>query len=63
MQNTINAVGALLLVTVYYYKELLCKNLEGEKGFKEVFRQLEPESRLIKIAANYYFHYLVVSTK
>ena len=58
LQNTINAVGALLLTTVYYYKYSFSNGVNNI-DMKDVTRELNPESSFIKINADYYYHHLV----
>ncbi len=60
LNNTINAVGALLLTVVYYYKYSFSKEAGHEVEFKETTSQLQPESSLIQIKNDYYFHHLIV---
>lgn len=60
LQNTINAVGALLLTVVYYYKYAFSNELGKNVDFKETTRQLQPEASLMRINANYYYHHLIV---
>ena len=59
LQNTINAVGALLLVVTYYYKHAFSKEAGHEIDFRETTRQLQPESTFISINANYYYSTLI----
>jgi len=56
LQNTINAVGALLLTVVYYYKCAFSDEAKGDIGFKETTRQLQPAASFMKINAEYYYH-------
>jgi hypothetical protein len=44
LQNTINAVGALLLTVVYYYKFAFSKEAGQEVDFRDTTYQLEPEA-------------------
>jgi hypothetical protein len=55
LQNTINSVGALLITVIYYYKFAFEKESGNEMHFKEVTRQLIPESSFIRINADYYY--------
>jgi len=59
LQNTINAVGALLITVVYYYKLAFAKEAGHNVTFKEVFRQLQPEASFMQINADYYYHHLI----
>jgi hypothetical protein len=47
-KNTINAVGALLIVLIYYYKN------KDNLSFKDVTRALNPHSSLINLKEEYY---------
>lgn len=60
LQNTINAVGALLITVVYYYKVAFSKEADCEINFKETTRQLQPEASFMKINAKYYYSHLIV---
>lgn len=60
LQNTINAVGALLLTVVYYYKIAFSKEAMCDLDFKETTRQLEPKSTFIFINADYYYGHLLI---
>lgn len=59
LQNTINAVGALLLTVVYYYKFAFSAEAGSEVDFRETTRQLQPESSFMRINADYYYHHLI----
>lgn len=52
LKNVINAVGALLVCTVYYYKQ------KGGLTFKDTTSQLIPESNLFELKTEYYNAYL-----
>lgn len=60
LQNTINAVGALLLTVVYYYKYAFTVEAGHEIDFRLTTRQLQPESSFMRINANYYHQPLIV---
>lgn len=60
LQNTINAVGALLLTVVYYYKYAFSNESNSNINFKETTKQLQPKASFIKINADYYYHNLIV---
>ena len=60
LQHTINAVGALLITVIYYYKYSFSKENGNEVSFKDTTRQLQPESTFIKINADYYHDHLLV---
>lgn len=59
LQNTINAVGALLLTVVYYYKYAFSHEAGHEVNFRETTRQLRPDASFMKINADYYYHHLI----
>src|SRR5690606_31279368 len=59
LQNTINAVGALLLTVVYYYKHAFSNEAKYSIDFKETTIQLQPEASFMRIKANYYHDYLI----
>lgn len=58
LQNTINAVGALLLTVIYYYKFAFIKESGENIEFRETTRQLQPGASFMRINADYYFQYL-----
>src|SRR5688572_10687644 len=59
LQNTINAVGALLLAVNYYCKLAFSNDAEHDVNFRETTRQLNPQSIFLRLNADYYHHYLV----
>ena len=60
LKNSINAVGALLVTVIYYYKYAFSKDMGNEISFKETTRQLQPEASLLRINADYYSFKLLV---
>ncbi len=59
--NTINAVGALFLTVIYYYKYHFSIETNGEVEFRDITRRLEPDASLMKInAKGYYYFNLIV---
>ncbi len=60
LSNTLNALGALLIAVVYYYKLAFSVEAKKEIGFKETTGQLLPEAALFKINSDYYYQLLVV---
>lgn len=61
LQNTINSVGALLLVNVYYYKELFYNNgIIDEDSIIETKYKLNPSSSFVKLNSEFYYRNLVV---
>lgn len=59
LENTIEAVGALLITVVYYYKYALSSQLDDVKSIKETVLELNLESSFIKMDEKYYYSYLV----
>ncbi len=60
LQNTINAVGALLLTTAYYYKVAFSDEVKQEVTFRETTYQLKPDSTFLMINNDdYYYHSLI----
>jgi hypothetical protein len=60
LQNTINAVGALLLTVVYYYKYAFMNETGSQIDFRETTRQLQPEASFMRMNADYYYRHLIV---
>ena len=61
LENTINAVGALLVTTIYYYKYYFSNEANTVLNMKDVTSKLNPEASFMKINANYYKFNLVCS--
>jgi hypothetical protein len=59
LQNTINAVGALLIATVYYYKYAFSAEAESDVNIRETTRQLQPTASFIHLDPNYYYKTLI----
>ncbi|MEO9851888.1 MAG: hypothetical protein ABJE80_22810 [Reichenbachiella sp.] len=59
LKNTINAVSALLLTVVYYYRLTFSKEGGNELTFRETTRMLQPEANFLRINADYYYHNLI----
>lgn len=59
LQNTINAVGALLLTVTHYYKLAFSKEVGHDVNFKETTRLLKPEPTFLRINEDYYYHHLI----
>ena len=60
LQNTINAVGALLVTVVYYYKYAFSKEDGNEMNFKDTIIQLQPGASFMKINSDdYYYNSLI----
>jgi hypothetical protein len=60
LQNTINAIGGLLIAVIYYYKFAFSREAGQDVDFRQTTRQLQPEASLMMINANYYYHHLIV---
>jgi len=60
LQNTINAVGALLITVVYYYKLAFTREANHEVSFKNTTLQLRPKSNFLSLNENYYNHSLIL---
>lgn len=56
LQNAINAVGALLLTVVYYYKYAFSKEEGEEIKFRNAIGKLVPESSFMKINNSEYYY-------
>lgn len=59
LENTIKAVGALLIAVVYYYSYALSDRYDEVKSVKDTIYDLSLESSFIKMDENYYYSYLV----
>jgi len=56
LKNAINAVGALLLTVVYYYKYAFTQDYGEEIKFRDTIQKLIPESSFMKIKnIDYYY--------
>jgi Tfp pilus assembly protein FimT len=60
LKNAINAVGALLLTVVYYYKFAFSNETGNEISFADTTRQLQPAASFLMINADYYYHRLIL---
>ena len=58
LKNTLNAVTALSLAVLYYYREVFLQ--EKDHTFKDVTRRLQPETSLIEFNDSYTFDNLIV---
>jgi len=59
LQNTINAVGALLVAIVYYYKRSFSIEAGYEIDFKDTLNELQPNASFMTINADYYYSFLI----
>lgn len=58
LKNTLNALAALSVAVLYYYKELFSQ--EEPLEFKDVTRKLKPETSLVEFNEDYVYHHLIV---
>lgn len=59
LQNTINAVGALLISVVYFYKLSFSSEAGRQISFRETTRQLESYTSFMRINADYYYSFVI----
>lgn len=59
LQNTINAVGALLVTGIYYHKLRFSTENGAEQSIKETTHRLNPESSFVRLKPEYYYDNLV----
>lgn len=59
LQNAINAVGALLISVVFYYKKVFAKIARHEINFKDTTRELNPKPSLLRMKIEYYYSNLI----
>jgi|SRR5690606_13954549 len=62
LKNTINAMGALLVTTVHYYKHLFSLEAKKEINVLDTTYELKPESSFITLNENYYYKSVVVKS-
>ena len=61
LQNTVNAIGGLLIAVLYFYKHQFEFESGNSVSFKETTIQLQPQSNFIRINnSNYYNDHLVI---
>jgi hypothetical protein len=60
LRNVINAVWALLIVIIYYYKLSFQEEQNSEMNFKDVTRELLSESKFVEMNSDYYHGYLII---
>jgi hypothetical protein len=60
LKNTVNAVGALLIAVLYFYKYQFSDELKAEVNFKDTTYQLQPASSLIQINNKSYYYDVIV---
>ncbi|MNN04156.1 hypothetical protein D3C81_1168730 [compost metagenome] len=60
LKNSLNALGALLVLTVHYYSRKLAPEHGQVLRQKDTTRQLMPESTLLRLQEDNYFSHLIV---
>jgi len=61
LQNTVNAVGALLIACVYYYKHSFSAEVGHAVEFRDTTRQLDSASEsFLLLNRNYYYQRLII---
>jgi hypothetical protein len=60
LKNAINALGALLIITYYYYSYELALPNTNRLPPKDTMRELEPKSTLLTLPDDYYFGHLLI---
>ena len=59
LKNAINAVGALLLTVVYYYKFAFSHESGAQIDIRKTTPQLQPDASIMRMNSRYYPRYLV----
>lgn len=59
-KNTFNAIGGLLITTLYYYKKKTEKENKTEMDWMELTGMLIPKTSLFKLDDNYYYGEVVM---
>lgn len=60
LNNALNVLGALLIVTFHFYARELTATIGTVLAPKDTTRELQPESTLIRLDNNYYYDTLIV---
>ncbi len=60
LKNALNALAGLLVVTFYYYKHSLASKTDQMINNKDVTRELEPQSKLLRLSDEFYDDYLIL---
>lgn len=60
LKNVLNALGALLVITYYYYSYELAPAGVERLSPKDTMRELKPESTLLTLPKDYYYVNLIV---
>ena len=59
LKNALNALGALLMLTVHYYSRILAPEHGQALRLKDTTQQLIPESTLLRLQQSSYFSHLI----
>ncbi len=60
LENALNALGALLIVTFHYYARTLAVPPSAILAPKDTTQELQPESVLLRLDSNFYYDHLIV---
>jgi len=60
LKNSLNALGALLILIYHYYSRKLARAPVLALSPKDTMRELEPESTLLRLHEDYYYSHLIV---
>ena len=59
LKNSLNALGALLILTYHYYSRKLATPSEQKLSPQDTMRELQPESTLLYLHEDYYYKHLI----
>ena len=59
LKNSLNALGALLILIYHYYSRKLAPGPGQALSPKDTMRELEPESTLLRLHEDYYYSHLI----
>ena len=60
LKNALNSLAGLLVVTFYYYKHSLTSTMNQVMSDKDVMRELEPQSSLLRLSDKFYYDHLLL---
>lgn len=60
LKNSLNALGALLILIYHYYSRKLAAQPGQRLSPKDTMRELEPESTLVRLNEGYYYSNVIV---
>jgi hypothetical protein len=60
LKNSLNALGALLILIYHYYSRKLSTVPGQPLSPKDTMRELDPESTLLRLGEDYYYSHLAV---